>query len=181
MKKVFSFSAAVIFAFTMASCSSELRPFTANLLREGGWNDSELKKVQFYLSNDVILQRAIKNGTSEITSGSIKIVKGEKIEEVRIPRGTPGVFVFREKDNHFAVSFDATSDKRYLMFGPNPKQKGTYVLLASEWQNRQGKVRYDDGFYYTSDESAWAILMVDFKKIQKIEVASQTAKGRKIE
>jgi hypothetical protein len=107
-------------------------------------------------------------------------VRGEKLEEIRIPRGTPGVFLFKAKDNNFAVSFDATSDKRFLMFGPNPKQSGRYVLLASEWQNRQGKVKYDDKAYYTTDESALANLLVDFRKISQREVQTEVARGRKV-
>jgi hypothetical protein len=67
------------------------------------------------------------------------------------------------------------------MFGANPKRKGEYVLLASEWQDKQGKVRYDDKFYFTDGESAWASLLVDLKKFRKVEVTSNTAKGRKVD
>jgi hypothetical protein len=165
----------------LSSCSPELRPFTSKLLTEGSWSDNELKKIQFYLSDDIVINRVLTEGSSEITSGSIKIVKGEKIEEVRIPRGTPGVFLFRAKEDNFAIGFDANSDKRYLMFGANPKKQGTYVLLASEWKDRQGKVRFDDKFYFTDTNSAWANLMVDLRKIRKVEVASRTVKGRRVD
>jgi hypothetical protein len=169
---------AIMIAF--GACSPDLRPFTNSMLKEGGWGDSELQKIQFYLSGDLVIQRQLNEGTSEITSGKIKIVKGEKLEEIRIPRGTPGVFLFKAKDNHFAISFDARSDKRYLMFGPNPKMNGKYVLLASEWQDRQGKVKYDNKSYYTTDNSAFTNLMVDFRKIHQREVQSEVARGRKV-
>lgn len=165
----------------VSSCSPELRPFTSNLLKEGEWSDNDLKKIQFYLSNDLVISRALTDGTSEITSGSIKMVKGEKVEEVRIPQGTPGVFLFRSDKDHFAIGFDGASDKRYLMFGPNPKQRGAYVLLASEWKDRQGKVRFDDKFYFTNPDGAWANLMVDLRKIKKVEVTSNTVRGRRVE
>jgi hypothetical protein len=163
-----------------ASCSPELRPFTSNILREGNWDDNELKKIQFYLSDDIVISRALTKGSSEITSGAIKIVNGEKVEEVRIPRGTPGVFLFRAKDDNFAIGFDATSDQRFLMFGSNPKKRGTYVLLASEWKDRQGKVRFDDKFYFTNPDAALSNLMVDYRKIRKVEVSSNTVSGRKV-
>ena len=163
------------------SCSPDLRPFTRNILQEGGWGDNDLKKIQFYLSDDVVIRRNLTEGSSEITSGTIKIVKGEKVEEVRIKRGTPGVFLFRAKEDNFAIGFDGSSDKRFLMFGPNPKQRGSYVLLASEWKDRQGKVRYDDKFYYTDEGGTWANLLVDLKKVRKIEVNSSTARGRKVD
>ena len=169
-----------LLAVTTIGCSPELRPFTSNILQEGGWSDTDLQKIQFYLSDDILIRRALKEGTSEITSGTIKIVKGEKVEEVRIKKGTPGTFLFRADKNHFAIGFDATTDKRFLMFGANPKRQGTYVLLASEWKDRLGKVRYDDRFYFAEEESAWASLLVDLKKIQKTEVSSRTERGRKV-
>lgn len=176
----------LFFAFAlillMSSCSRELRPFTSNILQDGGWSDTELRKIQFYLSEDIVIRRKLTEGANEIASGgSIKVFKGEKVEEVRIPRGTPGVFLFRASDNHFAIGFDASTDKRYLMFGPNPKRQGSYVLLASEWKNQYGKVRYDDRFFFTDEQSAMASLLVDLQKIRKVEVNSKTERGRRVE
>jgi hypothetical protein len=180
MKKATFIMSVLAITIAFSSCAPDLRPFTSNMLKEGGWGDNELKKIQFYLSEDLVIQRQLTEGTSEITSGKIKIVRGEKLEEIRIPRGTPGVFLFKAKENNFAVSFDATSDKRFLMFGPNPKQSGRYVLLASEWQSRQGKVQYDNKSYYTTDGSALANLLVDFRKISQREVQTEVARGRKV-
>ncbi len=181
MKRIIPYLSILLVAVMAQSCSPDLRPFTHNILQEGGWGDNDLKKIQFYLSDDVVIRRNLTEGSSEITSGTIKIVKGEKVEEVRIKRGTPGVFLFRAKEDNFAIGFDGSSDKRFLMFGANPKQRGTYVLLASEWKDRQGKVRYDDKFYFTDEGGAWANLLVDLKKIRKIEVSSSTARGRKVD
>jgi hypothetical protein len=170
----------LLLAFTAIGCSPELRPFTSNVLQEGGWSDSDLQKVQFYLSDDIVIRRNLVEGTSAITSGTIKIVKGEKVEEVRIKRGTPGTFLFRAGKNNFAVGFDAASDKRYLMFGANPRRQGSYVLLASEWKDRFGKVRYDDRFYFADEQSAASGLLVDLRKIQRLEITSRTESGRKV-
>jgi hypothetical protein len=181
MRKITYLFALCLMAVLSQSCSPELRPFTANIYKEGGWSDSELKRIQFYLSDDIIIHRKITEGSSEIISGSIKMVRGEKIEEVRIPRGTKGEYLFKANNDNFAIGFDATSDKRYLMFGPNPKRSGAYVLLASEWKDRRGKVRYDDKFYFTDEGGTWANLMVDMRKIKKVEVASKTVRGRRVE
>jgi hypothetical protein len=167
--------------FFMSSCSPQLSTFNSKMLKEGKWSDNELKRIQFYLSDDIVIYRKVTEGASEITSGQIKIVRGEKIEEVRIKAGTPGVFLFRAKEENFAIGFDQGSDKRYLMFGPNPKRADSYVLLASEWENRAGKVRYDDKFYFTNSESALASLMVDYSKIRRQEVSTNTAGGRRVE
>jgi hypothetical protein len=182
MKNLVNLFCAFALLLFFTSCSRELRPFTANILREGNWSDTELSKIQFYLSEDIVIRRKLTEGANEISSGgSIKIFKGEKVEEVRIPHGTPGVFLFRAGDNHFAVGFDATNDKRYLMFGPNPKRQGSYVLLASEWKNQLGKVRYDDRFFFTDEPSAWSSLLVDVRKIKSVEVTSKTERGRRVQ
>ena len=182
MKKLIHLFSACMLVLLMSSCAKELRPFTANILREGNWSDTELQKIQFYLSDDVVIRRKLTEGSNEIASGGvIKTFKGEKVEEVRVPRGTPGVFLLRAKDNHFAIGFDATNDKRFLMFGPNPKRQGDYVLLASEWKDRYGKVRYDDRFFFTDEQSSLATLLVDFRKFKKVEVNSKVERGRKVQ
>jgi hypothetical protein len=182
MKKLIHFFYAAALIIFLSSCSSELRIFTSNILQEGRWSDTELGKIQFYLSDDIVIRRNLIEGANEISSGgAIKIVKGEKVEEVRIPRGTPGVFLFRANEDHFAIGFDAANDKRYLMFGPNPKRQGSYVLLASEWKNRFGKVRYDNRFFFTDEPSAMAALLVDLRKIRKVEINSKTESGRRVE
>ena len=61
------------------------------------------------------------------------------------------------------------------------KQRDAYVLLATEWKDRQGKVRFDDKFYFTNPDGAWANLMVDLRKIKKVEVSSNTVRGRRVE
>ena len=182
MNKSINLFCAFILILFMSSCSKELRPFTSNILQEGQWSDTELHKIQFYLSDDIVIRRNLTEGANEIASGgSIKIFKGEKVEEVRIPGGTPGVFLFRANNDHFAIGFDASTDKRYLMFSPNPKRQGSYVLLASEWKNRFGKVRYDDRFFFTDEQSAMAALLVDLRKIRKVEINSKTERERRVE
>lgn len=48
MKNCINLFAACALILFLSSCSQELRPFTANILREGNWSDTELHKIQFY-------------------------------------------------------------------------------------------------------------------------------------
>lgn len=165
----------------LASCSPNLHYFTQDLYNQNQWSESELSRIQFYLSQDLALRRQISEGESTIREGSIRIIDGQKVEEIVIPAGTPGVFQFSPKENRLAVSFEGGSDKRYLMFGPNPKLDNRYVLLASEWEDRQGKVTYDGGNYWVPAGNAMASLMVDLKRIRNVEVQSRVAGGRKVD
>ena len=164
----------------LTSCGPTLTPFTQNVYNSRNWTENELKRVQFYLSRDIILRRQLSGGSFEVISGEIKIVNGKKVEEIRIPGNTPGILLFRPKDDHFAISFEEGGDQRYLVFGPNPKAGGRFVLLASEWKRRVGTVTYEGKKYRVDDQSAYASLLVDLKKVNKTELNRRTAGGRKV-
>ncbi len=173
--------AGAVASILLSSCSAKLTPFTQDLYDKHRWSDSELKKIQFYLSEDVILLRQMTSGESHITAGKIRIENGRRIEEVRIPAGTPGVLLFKPREKRFAVSFESNDDDLYLMFGPNPKMHNRYALLAREWDEEQGKVHYNGNLYDADTRSAFATLMVDLKKTGTTEYNSRKAEGRRIE
>lgn len=165
----------------LASCAPSLTPFTQDLYDKHRWTDSELKKIQFYLSEDVILKRQMTRGESHITEGKIRLENGRRIEEIRIPSGTPGVLLFKPKEKRFAVSFESNDDDLYLMFGPNPKMRNRYALLASDWADDHGKVHYNGNLYDVDTRSAFAALMVDMKRTGTTEYDSRRAEGRRVE
>jgi hypothetical protein len=164
----------------LGACSPTLSPLTQNLYEESRWTDSELKRIQFYLSDNIVLRRELSGGSSEIISGKIKIVDGRQVEEIFIRKGTPGVFLFSPKDNRLAVSFEEGGNDRFLVFGPNPKAGSRFVLLASEWDRRQGTVTYEGRKFSVDASSAYAALMIDLKKVRKVTVQTRTAGGRKV-
>jgi len=179
MKNI-TYALIAIFALFLGACSPSVSPFNQRLIDQNSWEEAELKEIQFYLSKDIILYKNYTNASSKIESGEIKMVNGRKIEEIKILKGTPGIALFQPKNNRLAVSFENKGTDKFLIFGPNPKKGNKYVLLASEWKNQRGKVKYDDQTYYTNVESSYATLMVDLKESKKIKVSSRAAKGRKI-
>ena len=172
---------ALFLVFMMSSCSDRLTPFTQELYQSQGWTDGDLKRIQFYLSDDLVLFRDfIERDQSRITKGEIKVRNGKKVEEITIRAKTPGVFILRPDSDHFAVSFEEGDDTRYLMFGPNPKRGGTYELLASEWNRRSGKVTYSGEKFSTQSDAVPRLLVdVDYKNTRK--VSRKTASGRRVD
>ena len=166
----------------LSSCSPRLSPFTQDLYEDNNWSDADLKRIQFYLSEDIVMRRQARSGSSEIVGGEIKIVDGKRVDEIIIKKGTPGVFIFRPKEERFAISFEGGSDKRFLIFGPSERTRGRYTLRARQWKKRRGggEITYDGRTYYTPSESAYAALLVDLKKIRNTKVKSREAKGRTI-
>lgn len=180
MKKI-PFVVVVVLMAGLSACSPKYTPFTEELWSEYRWSESELKRIQFYLSSDLVLRRQLGDTNVRIVSGEIKVRDGRRVEEIFIRQGTPGVFLFSPKDNRMAVSFEDGKNDRFLMFGPNPKQGNRYMLLGSEWGPRgMGKVTYDGQEYEVEGSAQLASLLVNMKRARKVEVSSRVAGGRKI-
>ena len=164
----------------LGSCSKNLRYYTQGMQNEFNWSERELSTIQFYVSQDIILYKSLESESSEISKGRIKVVDGGRVEEIVIEKGTPGVFVHSPKTNRLAISFEDDDDK-FLMFGPNKKAKGRFVLLAKDWNRNYGQISYGDEVYETNSSSAYAALMVDIEKARKVRYSSRKAEGKRIE
>jgi hypothetical protein len=164
--------------FLLPSCKN-LVPYTDALRQSNGWSDDQMKKIQFYTSDAVVLQRKLSSESTEIVDGKIKMENGQRIEEVIIRERTPGVLVGFPRDKAMSISFEK-SDDYFLKFGQNPNQNNRYCLLASEWTNRRGKIKYHGKDFTTSASGAEVFLMVDLRKLRKEDVNLRVAKGRKV-
>lgn len=178
LRNLFSFA---ICCVMLASCSPTLSPFTQRMYDKYNWSEEELKGIQFYLSHDIRLYRDIGKAESSISGGKIKVENGREIEEVIFKKGTPGVYYFSPKSQRLGISFDNGGGEKFLMFGPNEKLSGQYVLLAKDWERQVGTVTYDGQLFKTDARSALASLMVDIKKINSSSYSTTVAKGRKVE
>lgn len=169
---------AVLWLGLLSSCQNFV-PYTTALKEKYKLSEEDLKRIQFYNSEPIILQRKLVEGSSEITGGKIKTVNGEKIEEIIIPAKTKGVMTKYVANDKIEVSFEK-SDDYFLKFGSNPNKSNHFVVLASDWQSRSGRVTYNGQLFFTAPESIDAILLVDMRKVMKTEQNTRVAKGRKI-
>ncbi len=165
----------------LSSCSPNLRPFTKKLQDSYQWNENELKKLQFYLSDDIVLTKNSSRGTSEIKDGKLEVKGEQSLDQVVIRAGTPGVLIISPKANRFAVSFDPENDNNFLMFGANEKQGGRYVLLSAAWNKDNGQITYGGEAYYTPVSSAFAHLLVDIRRKATQTTKTSTLGGRKVD
>ncbi len=167
-----------VLVFGLSSCKN-LVYYTDSMKAQYGWNEDQLRKIQFYLSNDIVLRRELSQGSTEIVSGKIKTVNGKRVEEILIRERTPGILTQMPRENKMLVSFEI-SDSHYLSFGVNPNMGDKYVLLAESWNGNVGTVNYHGNKYYTQSDSKYSTLLVDLRKIQKLKMKQRVAKGRKV-
>lgn len=169
---------AALVLLTLGSCKN-LVPYTDAIKTKYNLSDDQLKHLQFYVSSPIVLQRKLTaDNSTQVTGGKIKIVNGEKVEEIVVPVGTRGVLV-KDDAGKFEISFEK-DDSYYLRFGTNPNRYQSYVLLASDWHGKVGTVTYSGNKYYTSPESADAVLLIDLHKISSYQKDARVAKGRKV-
>lgn len=161
------------------SCSKKLKYFTEDLYEEYDWTDADLRRIQFYVSQDIVLYRNKNDNNTKIRKGQIRVESESDVDRVVIKKGTPGVFVNSPRASHFAIAFDDDRD-HFLMFGPNSKAEGRFLLMAKNWDKRKGEISYGKKLYETTSESAYAALMVDIKGANKTNVKSKTAGGRRV-
>lgn len=163
----------------LAGCSPRLQPFTGSLLSEYQYDDQALERIQFYLSDDIVLRRQLSQGESTVEGGQITIRNGRRIEEIIFPAGTPGVYVFSPGKDRLAISFEQGVDM-YLIFGPSNEGQGSYKLLAKEWKRDYGIITYAGLEYTTSASSAYTTLMVDIKEQSHVQRRVKEVKGRQV-
>ncbi len=173
-------SLTLLLTLALSSCSN-LTPFTQRLYDENAWSKSELESIQFYVSEDLVLERQLRDGDTKITSGKIIMRDGRRIERVVIPKGTPGVLLDMPREDRFMIGFESNNDEAYIRFGPNPKTGNQYVVLAKDWSRGRGKVIYDGREFTIFSNDQAARLLVDLKKTKDRDVNSRVAKGRKID
>lgn len=161
----------------LSSCKMYV-PFTKDLKTKNSWSQNDIKKIQFYVSNTIILHRELGKSETKIESGVIKTVDGKKIEEVIIKKGTPGIVTTFTDKGSMAVSFEI-DDGYYLTFGSYVNRGGRYYLMLRE-KGTYSKVTYVSKEYFISPESVQAFLQVDMKKINQEERNQRVASGRKL-
>jgi hypothetical protein len=163
----------------LSSCGPRLAPFTQRLYEEQGWGEDELRRIQFYLSADVVLQRELRSDQTVIRNGSVKVIDGRQVEQIVFPRNTPGVFTFSPKSGRIAITFERQEDN-YLIFGPNPKNGDRYTLLASDWSRSSGTVTYAGRQWRVSSADAFASLLIPLKRIREGDTRGRVVGGRRL-
>jgi len=160
----------------LSSCTTRV-PYSSQLSNELDLPEDQLKQVQFYVSQTVVLERKSDKIRTFTQNGTVVVKDDQKSDRVVIQQGTPGTVVKEEKDKLF-VSFE-DDPNRFLVFGVDEKS-GRYILLAKNWKSDQGTVNYGGVDYLTSPGSGKAYLLMKMKKEQKMNSSTRYVKGRKL-
>ncbi|MDO6429740.1 hypothetical protein Q4E93_04050 [Flavitalea sp. BT771] len=175
-------------SMTMTGCSSSkvsranLVPFTKDLRQKLEKENIDLKQVQFYVDQKLILDRNLGDQKIQVTSGIVKLENGKYINQVIVPAFTPGVCESAEGDK-LMISFEKGNNN--LPFGPGSGYTfNEYSLYGTEWRNGTTAVTYDSNKFRarcgTCQDVASVTLLVRKSILDKVERKSRTLKGRTV-
>ncbi|NUM50991.1 MAG: hypothetical protein HUU48_07725 [Flavobacteriales bacterium] len=178
MKKNLALLSTIVAVMLMVSCAPKV-PYSNSVRDQYNLKTDEIKKLQFFVSNDILLQRGEQTAEEKNTdkTGKLVISSSASVEQVLIKKGTPGVCVDILDGNKIAVSFE--TDDKFIVFG-DATGRGRYSLMASEWKDGRGKLDYGGRVYYAQPGSAATYVIIQMKKVKKFKKQARTVGGRKV-
>jgi len=176
-----------ILSLFFTSCSSSrvsranLVPFTKDLRAKLERENIDLRQVQFYIDQKLVLDRNLGDQKVEVTSGVVKLENGKYINQVIVPAFTPGVCENVQGDK-LMISFEKGNN---LAFGPGSGYTyNEYSLYGVEWKNGTTAVTYDSNKFRarcgTCQDVASITLLIRKSEMDRIERKFRTVKGRTV-
>jgi hypothetical protein len=168
---------AAICTLLLSACSPKVQ-YTSYLATKYQLTEADLKKVQFYTSEDIILSTKESSSKTETENGNIVVSSNTAEDQIIIKKGTPGILEKQVGTDKVYISFEVGEGK-YLVFG-STGQREPFRLQAENWNEGKGKLTYGGKTYYASGYSGTAHLLVYIKKFQKKKSNQKVVEGRKV-
>lgn len=158
-------------------------PFTKDLYNRLKAYNIDVKKVQFFVDQQMVLNRYIDVNKAELKSGVVKFVNGRYTNEIVIPALTPCVVDSIDYDG-FRVSFEKGS-YNFFKFVNNKYSPDFFAFSGSNWKEGTAEIYYDKQVYRVSCGSCSSVsevrLMVKQSDMDKSETKTKTLTGRKVD
>jgi hypothetical protein len=175
------FLSSLLIILFITSCGVKV-PFTDELKTEYDLgNEANMKKVQFYTSTTIILERVENRGTKAKTEEGTLVKSNNKLQNrVIIPVNTKCIFDSYDEKGNVNIRFELGTGKT-VKFGLRENQvSGRYYFVANWSYEKGGEVPYGGETYYATSNSGNAFLLVVIKKLQKTKRKDHVVKGLKV-
>lgn len=164
----------ILIACLLSSCATKTI-FTSSLREESGLPLSQLKKIQFYTSEEIVLYKTKEKTDAKVKDGKIILETDKDSEKIIIKKNTPCILEQEIDKNKMLFSFEYGEGK-VLLFG-NTKG-GQFSLMAKEWKDKMGVIDYANKVYLTNGGAVY--LTVNAKKLKRLKDRYRVVTGRKI-
>jgi hypothetical protein len=133
----------------------------------------ELRALQYYVSDRIVLERVAHQGQGEVDRGRLIVRSGTRIQQIYVERGTrgavePAAFLGETVDGRHALDisfergaplrFSAAADGSYVLSAPS--DRGLFAGLFSGWTRpRRFEVDFDGGKWVVVEGAESRILI----------------------
>jgi len=171
MKNIFALLFLGIF---FCSCAVKI-PYTRQVNEEFGLKSEEkMRKVQFFISETIILNQKVEANSETTTDES---------ESIIITGHTKCIFEGYGPNNEIRVRFE-TGDKKYLEFASKGNQLRDRFYFDADWKANGGPTVKYGGKTYKVDVMRGAarssFIKVEKKRLQKTRKKERVIKGMKV-
>lgn len=137
-------AATLLLATAASACGAQRVAFLHTYRQPGRLEGEDLKRLQFFVSQDLVLRRVVDTSEHEVTEDhAYRSVDGQLMEEIELPAGTPGLVNKVEGDTLW-ISFE---EDGALPFQYLPKVEGE-VGETYRFPYRNGRgLRYRGQYY----------------------------------
>jgi hypothetical protein len=161
----------------LSSCSPKI-PFTQSIREKHNLTAEELRRIQFYLSDPVVLRRGNSQSAKGTDEGALVIKSEKNIDQVSFKANTPGTVNEVASNSALKISFEDGPEK-LLVFSTD--KNGFYSLKAMNWEKEgRGTINYGGQTYTAAPGSSNAILLFKMKSLKDVEVNDKVVKGKRI-
>lgn len=167
--------------------------FTRSLRAQIEDQGLNLKKIQYYNSQPIVLKRVLSKSETTVTSGEVRLENGLNVEQIEIKKNTPGVLDSIAGEVMY-IRFEQ-GPNRYIKFSDNAY--GQYEMKAERWDPKsvgaqtnqgyaqffelnKGEVMYEGKKYYTNTTLSKAKLKIKKKETSKVAVKRRRASGVRV-
>ena len=168
-------------AFFITSCNKKTY-FTSEIRNSIESRNIDLKKLQYFIDNDVVFRRDINSDTARIAGGNIVFQNGSYFETVTLKANTKGICT-AVYPNRLNIAFE-TGDNKYITFAI-PKSMGNsnvYQMINEDrYGNETNAIKYDNMAYNLVVKHDYLPrLMIRKRLIEKEDRIDRIMKGRKV-
>ncbi len=177
----------LVLVIVLGNCSVQV-PMTTQLISRYGLTESEMTKIQYYLSEEVVLAREVTTVSEKdiSESHSLRSEEGKMIEEIVFRAGLPGI-AKSANNKSIQIQFEQIGTieftTRPVQFGNSFRPDATetkFYINIPKYSSENGEffgINYQGNNYQVSATSWKSYLIVEEENLKKIEKQRRAASG----
>lgn len=167
--------AIAVLAVSWAGGCTKTVPLTSDLISEYELSPLDLKQLQYYVSDAVVMAREVTKSEAKREDSGLKWKKDKYVHEVIIKKNLPGI-AEAATSNVLSISFEAGSMFRFML---DTERGGRFYMTPDRISG--GAYIFDyNGHDYTAFSTRYVYLLVEMDGLSKFRKEKKSLDGRRV-